>query len=40
VQETSTAVDFDSLSLFTRAFSQFSRETPSTYRKRVAGEKV
>ncbi len=40
VQETSTAVGFESLSSFTRAFSQFSRETPSTYRKRVAGERV
>ncbi len=40
VQETSTALGFDSLSSFTRAFTKFSRETPSTYRKRVAGEKV
>jgi AraC-like DNA-binding protein/quercetin dioxygenase-like cupin family protein len=40
VQETSTAVGFDSFSSFTRAFTQFSGETPSTYRKRVAGEKV
>src|SRR6478609_499562 len=40
VQETSTAVGFDSLSSFTRAFTQFSGETPSTYRKRVAGEAV
>jgi AraC-like DNA-binding protein len=40
VQETSTAVGFDSLSSFTRAFTQFSGETPSTYRKRVAREKV
>ena len=32
VQETSTAVGFDSLSSFTRAFTQFSGETPSTYR--------
>ena len=40
VQETSTAVGFDSLSSFTRAFTQFSRETPSTYRKRVVGERV
>jgi AraC-like DNA-binding protein len=40
VQETSTAVGFDSLSSFTRAFTQFSGETPSTYRKRVAGERV
>lgn len=37
VQETSTAVGFDSLSSFTRAFTQFCGETPSTYRKRVAG---
>ena len=35
VQETSTAVGFDSLSSFTRAFAQFCGETPSTYRKRV-----
>ncbi len=40
VQDTSTAVGFDSLSSFTRAFAQFSGETPSTYRKRVAGEAV
>ena len=40
VQETSTAVGFDSLSAFTRAFAQFSGETPSTYRKRVGGAKV
>jgi AraC-like DNA-binding protein/quercetin dioxygenase-like cupin family protein len=37
VQETSSAVGFDSLSSFTRAFSQFSGETPTTYRKRVGG---
>jgi AraC-like DNA-binding protein/quercetin dioxygenase-like cupin family protein len=37
VQETATAVGFDSLSSFTRAFTQFSGETPSTYRKRVGG---
>jgi AraC-like DNA-binding protein len=37
VQETSTAVGFDSLSSFTRAFAQFCGETPSTYRKRVGG---
>jgi AraC-like DNA-binding protein len=37
VQETATAVGFDSLSSFTRAFAQFSGETPSTYRKRVGG---
>jgi AraC-like DNA-binding protein len=40
VQETSTAVGFDSLSSFSRAFSQFCGEPPSTYRKRVAGEGV
>jgi AraC-like DNA-binding protein len=40
VQETSTAVGFGSLSSFTRAFTQFCGETPSTYRKRVAGERV
>ena len=40
VQDTSTAVGFDSVSSFTRAFTQFSGETPSTYRKRVAGERV
>jgi len=38
VQETSTAVGFDSLSSFSRAFTQFCGETPSSYRKRVAGE--
>jgi AraC-like DNA-binding protein len=40
VQETSTAVGFDSMSSFTRAFTQFSGETPSTYRKRIVGERV
>jgi AraC-like DNA-binding protein/quercetin dioxygenase-like cupin family protein len=40
VQETSKAVGFDSLSSFTRAYTQFSGETPSTYRKRVAAERV
>lgn len=40
VQETSTAVGFDSLSSFTRAFTQFSGETPSTYRKRVVTERL
>jgi AraC-like DNA-binding protein len=40
VQETSTAVGFDSLSSFTRAFSQFCGETPSTYRKRVGGVRI
>lgn len=36
VQETATAVGFDNLSSFSRAFTQFCGETPSTYRKRVA----
>lgn len=36
VQETATAVGFDSVSSFTRAFAQFCGETPSAYRKRVA----
>lgn len=40
VQETASAVGFDSLSSFTRAFTQFCGETPSAYRKRVAGEQV
>jgi len=35
VQETSSAVGFDSLSSFTRAFTQFCGETPTSYRKRV-----
>lgn len=35
VQETATAVGFDSVSSFTRAFAQFSGETPSAYRRRV-----
>jgi methylphosphotriester-DNA--protein-cysteine methyltransferase/quercetin dioxygenase-like cupin family protein len=38
VQDTASAVGFDSLSSFTRAFAQFCGETPSAYRKRVAGE--
>jgi AraC-like DNA-binding protein/quercetin dioxygenase-like cupin family protein len=40
VQATSSAVGFENLSSFTRCFSQFCGETPSTYRKRVAGERV
>jgi AraC-like DNA-binding protein len=40
VQETATAVGFDSLSSFTRAFTQFCGQTPSTYRKRVGGAKI
>ncbi|CAA0118579.1 HTH-type transcriptional regulator NimR [Mycolicibacterium vanbaalenii] len=35
VQETATAVGFDSVSSFTRAFAQFCGETPSGYRRRV-----
>ena len=35
VQQTATAVGFDSLSAFTRAFAQFCGETPSTYRRRL-----
>ena len=37
VQETSSAVGFDSLSSFSRAFTQFCGETPTSYRKRVGG---
>jgi AraC-like DNA-binding protein len=40
VQETSTAVGFENLSSFTRAFTQFCGETPSTYRKRVGGARI
>jgi AraC-like DNA-binding protein/quercetin dioxygenase-like cupin family protein len=35
VQQTATAVGFDSLSAFTRAFSNFCGETPTSYRHRV-----
>jgi AraC-like DNA-binding protein/quercetin dioxygenase-like cupin family protein len=35
VQETSSAIGFDSLSSFTRAFTLFCGETPSSYRRRV-----
>ncbi len=35
VQATATAVGFDSVSSFTRAFTQFCGDTPSAYRKRV-----
>ena len=35
VQGTAGAVGFDSVSSFTRAFSQFCGETPSAYRRRV-----
>ncbi len=40
VQETSTAVGFENVSSFTRAFTNFSGETPSTYRKRIVAERV
>jgi AraC-like DNA-binding protein len=36
VQETSTAVGFESLSSFTRAFTQFCGDTPSAYRRKAA----
>jgi len=39
VQRTATAVGFDSVSSFTRAFTQFCGETPSAYRRRVADER-
>jgi AraC-like DNA-binding protein len=38
VGRTATAVGFDSVSSFTRAFTQFCGETPSTYRRRVSAE--
>lgn len=40
VQETSTAVGFESLSSFSRAFTRFCGETPSSYRKRIANERL
>ena len=40
VQDTSTAVGFESLSSFTRAFTQFCGETPSAYRRRVPEGRV
>ncbi|OBF11348.1 helix-turn-helix transcriptional regulator [Mycobacterium sp. ACS4331] len=40
VQEVSSSVGFDSLSSFTRAFAQFSGETPSAYRRRVKSVEV
>lgn len=39
VRDAATAVGFESLSSFTRAFTQFCGETPSTYRKRVGAER-
>lgn len=40
VQDASSAIGFESLSAFSRAFSQFCGETPSAYRKRVADERL
>ncbi|WP_163750993.1 AraC family transcriptional regulator [Mycolicibacterium helvum] len=40
VQQTATAVGFDSVGSFTRAFSQFCGETPSSYRRRVTSTGV
>ncbi|KUI36946.1 AraC family transcriptional regulator [Mycobacterium sp. IS-1496] len=40
VQETAAAVGFDSLSSFTRAFTQFCGETPSAYRRKAAADAV
>jgi AraC-like DNA-binding protein len=40
VQETSTAVGFENLSSFTRAFTQFCGQTPSMYRKRTVAERI
>ncbi|MDH6195446.1 AraC-like DNA-binding protein [Mycobacterium frederiksbergense] len=39
VQATATAVGFESLSSFTRSFSQFCGETPSNYRRRAHEER-
>ncbi len=39
VRDAAPAVGFESLSSFTRAFTQFCGETPSTYRKRVGAER-
>lgn len=39
VQATATAVGFESLSSFTRAFNQFCGETPSAYRSRARDER-
>ncbi len=40
VADTATAVGFDSISSFTRAFAQFCGETPSSYRRRVGESAV
>ncbi len=37
VLATSSTVGFENLSSFTRCFTQFCGETPSTYRKRFVG---
>ncbi len=40
VADTAIAVGFDSISSFTRAFTQFCGETPSSYRRRVGESTV
>lgn len=40
VQDTASAVGFDSLSAFTRAFTQFCGDTPTAYRRRAAQQAV
>jgi len=40
VQQTSTAVGFDSVSSFSRAFGRFRGETPGAYRRRIADERL
>jgi AraC-like DNA-binding protein/quercetin dioxygenase-like cupin family protein len=40
VQQTASAVGFDSLSSFTRAFSNFCGESPTIYRKRVTAQRI
>ncbi len=40
VRDTATVVGFDSLSSFTRAFTEFCGETPSSYRRRVGSSTI